>query len=196
MSNRSSSPSIPSLSPALAQKFYELCNWAHTVWSMYRTFQEDPRTAAAGNAGHGYFLHNLALMSQEYTLLQMAKLHDPACQQRRINLTIEYVIEYGGWDITTKAELIALSTALADLYARIQLARHRTIAHNDLATLLTDDVLGSFPAGLDDSYFSKLEQFVAIVQQQVTGVAVGFDHFGRTDVEVLLKALLAGTAEG
>jgi hypothetical protein len=156
---------------------------------MHRAFEDDPRTATIGSAGHGHFLYNLSIVSQEYALLQMSKLHDPACQQKRVNLTIEYVIEYGGWDAETKRNLLRLASELGELYAHIQAARNRTIAHNDLATILDDTPLGAFPAGADDSYFAKLEEFASIVQQEVAGYALPFDHFAQTDVAMLLKAL-------
>ena len=143
---------MAALSPEIAIKFHDLCNWAHATWRMHRAFSDDPRTADAAKAGHAYFLTHLSVVSQEYTLLQMAKLHDPASQQGRISLTIEYVLEYGGWDAETKDALQALSANLRDLYTRIRPARNRVIAHNDLSAILDGASLGSFPTGLDDSY--------------------------------------------
>ena len=185
---------MSSLTQDVGEKFCELCDWTHTVWSIQRTFQDDPRTADIAAAGHGYLFHHLSTICSEYTLLQMSKLHDPAKQQGRFNLTLHYVLEFGAWDPSTEAQLRGVLTELEDLNQRIRGARNRMLAHNDLATILADTPLGDFPTGLDDKYFERLQTFASIVHERTTGLPFQFAPFARTDVFVLLDALSESVA--
>jgi hypothetical protein len=180
--------------PAVVEKFCELCDWAHTVWSIQKGFETDSRIEALSHAGYGHLFHNLSNMSVEYTLLQMAKLHDPVCQQQRINLTLEFVVDYGSWDIATVTELRRLSLELKQLYDLIRVARHRIIAHNDLATILADAPLGGFPHGADIAYFRSLEQFATIARQSIAGAPFEFTGHAETDIFVLLNSLSESVA--
>jgi hypothetical protein len=175
--------------PAIAEKFCERCSWVHTVWSMQKAFEEDSRTAVLMTNGYGYLFENIARMSVEHTLLEMAKLHDPACQQQRVNLSLEYIIEYGGWDSATTADLRRLFDKMREQFECIRYARNRAIAHNDLATILADAPLGAFPAGMDVDYFNDLESFATIVRDRVCGKFFEFTAHARSDVLMLLGAL-------
>lgn len=180
---------MATLSESIVRRFCEVCDWAHSVWSMHHTFDEDPRTPLLMRGDLGPFLHTYSIVSMEYTLLQLAKLHDAASQGSRQNLSLDYILYEGGWDPITHARLKALSTELNELYSRIRAARHRIIAHNDLRTLLSDQDLGHFPAGLDVAYFEALEQFAAAVYSKVTGESYQFAEHAHTDVLVLLRVL-------
>jgi hypothetical protein len=68
----------------------------------------------------------------------MAKLHDPAVMSGRVNLSLAYILDYGGWDVATAGRLRALRNQLDDLDRQIRPARNRILSHNDLVTLLDD----------------------------------------------------------
>jgi len=161
---------------------------------MHRAFDRDPRTSDLAASDHRYFLHNLSMMSVEYTLLQMAKLHDPAIQQHRPNLSLAFVIDFGEWDAETLEELKRLHSRLEGLYHRIRPARHRVIAHNDMATLLEGGTIGEMPAGSDEEYFGDLQAFASIVSERLLGIPFEFTVHAETDVLVLLKTLSSSRA--
>lgn len=183
------------LSAKVITKFCESCGWAHEVWSTHRAFDDDPRTAILARGEHGPLLTRLSILSQEYTLLQLAKLHDPAVQQRRINLSLDYVIEYGGWDADTRIELVIIRGRLETLIQQLRVPRDRIIAHHDLRSILDDKALGGFENGADIQYFRDLQEFVDLVHDKAIGGPWPFDHLAITDVHVLLNALAGRDAK-
>jgi hypothetical protein len=115
-------------SPIIVEKFYDLCNRAYTVWRIHNlVFRDNPRkkeleTSVAGNA-----LEHFSIISQEAILHQISKLHDPAVQQGQINLGVEYMVRFGGWDKTTEAKLQELKGQLDELAKKIRPARETLI---------------------------------------------------------------------
>jgi hypothetical protein len=112
-------------------------------------------------------------------LLQIAKLHDPAIMQGRITLGVEYMVKFGGWDETTDIKLQELKTKLDDLAHKIRPARHKTLSHNDLETILSEAVLGAFPDGEDDKYFENLQEFSDIIRRNVIGESLAFSEMSK-----------------
>lgn len=180
----------------LVDKLFEVCNWTHEVWVLHRAlFDDNNQLQELGTGHHVYFLSKLSIVLHEYALQQLAKLHDPAVVAGRINLSIAYVVEYGGWDVATADRLRALKSQLDSLDAQIRPARNRILAHNDLATLLSDETLGGFPPDADIAYFKSLHEFVSLVYEKVTGGAsADFSTFTRTDAQEVIRALLASDA--
>jgi hypothetical protein len=126
-------------------KFCELCSWTHEVWQFHRAlFDDNPPEGNAALRRHEYSLHRLSIITQEYSLHQLAKLHDPAIQGKSINLGIEYVIEFGAWDSPTLADLRRLKTELETLAARIRggdIARQPGRARGCVARAVRLDIL-------------------------------------------------------
>jgi hypothetical protein len=180
----------------LIDKLFNVCNQTHEVWVLRRAlFDDNNQQQDLGTGHHVYFLNMLSEVLHEYMLLQLAKLHDPAVGAGRINLSIAYIVEYGGWDVVTADRLRALKSQLDSLNAQIRPARNRILAHNDLATLLSDEPLGGFPPNADIEYFITLHAFVSLVYEKVTGApCADFSSFSRTDAEGLILALLASDA--
>lgn len=158
---------------------------------MHRAFEDDPRTGQLAEGDYAYFLQNFSIISQEYTLLQLAKLHDPAVSLGRINLTLDYVLTYGTWERGDLATLQELKRLLDELHVQIRPARNRLISHNDLESIAKNDPIGAFPAGLDVEYFARLEEFAQIVHERIVGAPFDFSHHAHTDVLVVLKRLCA-----
>jgi len=104
-------------------------------------------------------------MTQQHVLHQIAKLHDPAVQSGNINLSIAYVIEFGGWDTSTLSDLTSLKGKLDSLANALKPARNKMTAHNDLATILAGMPLGAFPLGADVEYFQHLQELVDVVAE-------------------------------
>lgn len=161
---------MSALSPLIASKFCELCEHAHAVWRIHRVlFDDNPNKTALGNSPAGPAMIHISEVSQEYMLLQIRKLHDPAVQRDHATLGLDYVLRFGGWDALTSTRLQALKNDLDKFSSQLREVRNRVLCHNDLEVLLKGETLGAFPAGEDILYFEKLQEFVNIVNVSVWG---------------------------
>lgn len=160
---------MSALSSTMTLEFCKCCQWAHTVWIIHRTFEDNLDEALGKHSRCPYVLSDLSIVFQEYVLLQIVKLHDPAVQSGENNLTIEYVIKFGGWDKNTLSQLEKLEKKLAELKDKIIGARNKIICHNDLETILNVKLLGQFPKNEDIEYFNALQEFVNIIHEKVNG---------------------------
>jgi hypothetical protein len=187
---------MTAISRVVADKLFEVCTCAHETWMLHRTLFDDNRDIEQlAHGKHVYFFKHLNHVLQEYALLQIAKLHDPAVMSGRVNLSLAYIVDYGGWNAAIAGRLRALKTRLDDLDTQIRPARNRILSHNDLATLLDDRPLGAFPKDADVEYFQTLHEFVNCVFQEVTGSpCADFATFSRSDAQGLICALLASDA--
>ena len=155
---------LTALSNEIVAEFCSLCNLAYQSWRLHKLLIDDnPHYDAMRRGKCGSFLERLSKITQEYALLQLVKLHDPAVQKNSINLTLEYVITYGGWDEETSSQLKELHTKLDSLAKKIRTARHKFLSHNDLDSILSNAVLGEFEKGADNEYYKALQKFVNIV---------------------------------
>jgi hypothetical protein len=183
------------LSSDVIVEFCKLCSWTHEVWQFHRAlFDDNPLMGTPVLRPHAYTLSRLSTITQEYSLHQLTKLHDPAIQGKSINLSINYVIEYGAWDATTLAALRDFKAQLDSLEELIRTARNKILAHNDLATILAKADVGGFPANADVNYFSALQQFADIVHDKVVGGPYPFSEFSHRDAEQLMSALASAKA--
>ena len=92
-------------SEIVVYKFCGLCQWAYEAWRTYRVlFDDSPRSAKLRSSTSGEALNRISIITQEYFLLQIYKLHDPASQQGNITLGIDYMIRFGGWDVNYKGK--------------------------------------------------------------------------------------------
>lgn len=186
---------MSALSRRVTTEFCKACSWAYEVWAMRRTlFDDNPDIDSFSGSKHAPFLHYLSTITQEYALHQLIKLHDPAVQGKSINLSIDYVVEFGGWDSATADHLRKLRAQLEMLADHIRRARNKVLAHNDLAAILTAEPLGSFPAGADTAYFEALQELANIVHDKTVGGPYPFPNQVKTDVHLLLSALAADGA--
>jgi len=185
------------LSRALLDCFYEQCNWTHEVWTLRRAlFDGNRRKRTLDRGPHKYFLDYLQTILTAYFMLQIAKLHDPAVASGRVSLTLDYVVEYGGWDTATKAKLVRNKRTLDKLGNVIRLPRNKLIVHNDLSTVLQGEPLGAFSRGGDISYFKSLQRFMKRVYISATGSpCADFSTFTKGDARSVILALAADTAK-
>jgi hypothetical protein len=178
------------LSPVVASKFCELCEHAHAVWRIHRVlFDENPNKTALGNSPAGPAMVHISEVSQEYMLLQIRKLHDPAVQRDHATLGLDYVLRFGGWDAPTLARLQALKIDLDGFSSQLRDVRNRVLCHNDLEVHLKGGTLGDFPAGEDILYFEKLQEFVNIVHESAWGCPSPFSDNPDKKAAALLSAL-------
>jgi hypothetical protein len=137
-------------------------------------FDDNPDAGSLRTGPTKEFFARLSEVTQEYSLLQIVKLHDPATQQGRCNLTLDYMVRFGGWDAATRAELEKVKARLDSFAANIRPARNHALSHNDLEFILKGDAEGDFPDGEDQAYFKALEEFVDIVARAALGTPFPF----------------------
>lgn len=136
-----------------------------------------------------YFHRHVGQISQEYSYLQICKLHDPATSRatNSSNLSISYIVKLDWGDERESIE--GLAEKLNKLNRHINPARNKVIAHNDLEVLLRGEPIGAFPHGLDVEYFQYLQEFVNRVHEKWVGGIRPFDKSANNHVEEYLYYL-------
>ena len=178
------------LSRKIVEAFCELCEWAFCSWSSHCTLfptglTHDQIRSRLGSSAYA----RLSKISQEHFLYEVCKLHDPAVQNNQVNLGIDYIVRFGGWDAATKAELTKLKIDLDDFASKLRPARNKILSHNDLETILEVKGHGGYPQGDDARYFELLQEFVNIVHDAAIGGDLTFSTDARVEAEELLKLL-------
>ncbi|MEN6624519.1 MAG: hypothetical protein ABFD50_23595 [Smithella sp.] len=100
----------------------------------------------------------LATILKEYSLLQIAKMHDPASSCGYENHSFHKVSSL--YHADNDPIIIDFLEANKEFIGSIRDARKKTIAHSDLETVRTNAIWGAFPDGADDKYFSGLHAAV------------------------------------
>ena len=172
----------------IALKFCELCNWVYESWTTHRTLFDNNQKKEK-NIGKCFdFTSRLSVITQEYTLQQVAKLHDRAIQGKSTNLTIDYVIRFGEWGERLE-DIERISAQLVALWEKIISARHKILSHNDLETILANEPLGGFPKGEDEEYFETLQDLVNVIHERWLGGPYPFNDLAEGDVHEFLHLL-------
>jgi hypothetical protein len=173
----------------MIDEFWQICNAAHECWRARRgLFEDNTQRDYLLGTFCGPFLEHLSRITQQYVLHQIAKLHDPPVQNGNINLSIGYLIDYGGWDASTSARLLHLKGKLDSLANALKPVRNKITAHNDLATILAGLPLGNFSLDADIEYFNYLQDFM----DTVAGTPRPFVDLIRNDAQVFVESLVRG----
>jgi len=181
---------MSALSKSVVVDFCELCGWAYQCWLNHRElFDENLRAEELQKSSAREALARLSVISQEYSLLQVAKLHDHAVVSGKVTLSIDYVVSYGGWSVSVRQQLEELKGKLDVLGSQLRGARNKSLSHNDLSAVLSRSPLGVFQKGDDEIYFQHLQEFVDIVHGEIVGGPWPFDELVKTDVAKLLAML-------
>ena|SRR3990167_239924 len=175
--------------------FCEHCDWAYQCWMFRRhLYDENPMEKLLKHPNHCYFFTRLEKILQEYWLLEVVKLHDPARQFGSENLTVEYVLETGKWPQSLKIELNKLKIELDTFAGSLRSARNKLLSHKDKKAILSGKALGEFKQGEDESYFNALMQFASLAHNHITGIPYLFDDFTESDVSVFMETFSKGLA--
>lgn len=135
------------------------------------------------------FTNRLSVITQEYSLQQIAKLHDPAVQRGNQNVSIDFVVKFGQWG-DREAGIKAIELRLLKLWGYLGAARHKLLAHNDLEALRANNALGGFPEGEDEHYFEALQELANQVHDKWgDGGPYPFDDLAKNDVMEFLAVL-------
>ena len=182
--------SMPALSGAVVVDFCNVCNWAHEVWLNHlELFDNNPRMAELDKSLAADELNRLFTISQEYSLLQIVKLHDKAVMNGNITIGIDYILTYGRWSDSVRDHLEKLAKELNGFADQLRGVRNKILSHNDLATIIANAKLGEFSKGDDEKYFKALEEFVNTVHEEVVGDPWSFDDLVKNDVAAFLTTI-------
>jgi hypothetical protein len=173
--------------------FCRMARWTYDVWSARQAlFDRNPHQAEIRNSAADPEFRRLAVITQEYLLFQIIKLHDPAVQNGYENLSIDYIVEKVEWDGKTKAELEGLRTQLERLADPVRSARNKLLSHNDLRTVLADQTLGEFSEGQDEVYFRTLLEFARLASDAVLGSHLHWGEDAKLEAEDMIKIVIQG----
>lgn len=155
-----------------------------------RLFDENTKREATTDKVR-YFAARLSIITQEYTLLQICKLHDPAIQKWAVNVTIDYIVRFGEWGVDLK-QIRDHVQRLDILFDQLKSARNKILAHNDLEVITETVSLGKFTKGLDEEYFAVLQKLVNKVHEKWHDGPYPFNDLAVDDVEEFLHLLERG----
>jgi len=178
------------LSATVVRDFCTLCDKAHEYWLNHvelfhgNSHEKELLESTAGNEWR-----RLSIISHEYSLLQIVKLHDKAVMNGNITLGIDYMLRYGGWSDSVRIRLKALAKELDNLADKLRDVRNKILSHNDLATIVADSRLGEFAEGADVEYFRTLQEFVNTVHDEVIGGQWQFDYRVKNEVTAFLAMI-------
>lgn len=177
------------ISSEIASEFCSICNWTYETWVIHKSLFDDNKHIESTIGNFKHFTSRLSIITQEYSLLQIAKLHDPARQGKSINITIEYMTDFADWG-TEKQHVRQLGNKLSKLFTYIKGARNKSLAHNDLEAFCSGNNLGAFPDGLDIEYFDVLQLFASTVWNKwFASKAYTFDTVAKRDISLFLEAI-------
>ncbi len=186
---------MSALSETVIVKFCDFCQWAYDVWMTNRTlFDENPKSQELNEGCVGFFAR-LNIITKEYALHQITKLHDPPVMGGNICLTVGYIVEYGGWEKETYDILKKLQDNMECFSKRIKPARNKILSHNDLKTFISESTHGDFEEGADIKYFEELQKFNNIVCNKILGIDLPFRSSGKEDTEWFLNKIFKDNTE-
>ncbi|EGQ8412097.1 hypothetical protein NMR56_001940 [Vibrio cholerae] len=136
------------------KKFYEQCDWAWQIHTLMKTYCNSEEII-----GWCKLDIYLSVILKEYSILQIAKLHDASETRNNKNHSLIFYCEKYG----IKNELIVKNFLedFYDFYSGMRSARNKIIAHCDLKQIQSDNVIGAYTVGTDLEYFSRLHEVVS-----------------------------------
>lgn len=81
----------------IALLFCQACDWAYQAWVTHKYLFDLNDKKAETLAKAVAFTERLSTITQEYSLQQIAKLHDPGEQGKSRNLSVDFVVRFGEW---------------------------------------------------------------------------------------------------
>ena len=164
-------------------RFGDHCNWAWDCFQLAKAYcnAEDIH----GWCGVDSYLVPIL---REYSLLQIAKIHDPKQSSGHPNHSLDYLAAL--YSAEADSVMVAFKKKNADLIESVCQARKKVIAHNDLAALNSDRRFGAFENGADNDYFRSLHQVVARLYDKAgIGPFPEWPSFAQHDAELFLKVV-------
>ena len=190
-------PAVPQHFQEIVKQFEQQCIWAHQSWKTRKClFDNESNLPAFQQPHYEHFFLRLSVVLQEYWMQQVAKLHDLAGKPGQHNLSVNYMIECGDWDVGTEAQLTELRDKMLPFVKKMKPPRNKLAAHNDVDTILAATKFGKFDAGEDLEYFERLKAFTEIVVNLILREHFCYDNAVLTDVALIVDAFNRGRIGG
>ena len=167
--------SFPEATQQDAKAFCDNCEWVYQCWSMHLALGERldqcealfPVNSSLDSPVAWFVDHHMEL-SSEYTIMQLAKLHDRPNMGREGTLSIGFFLDQEGiWSSDEKENLARIRSKLDDFYKKhIKQVRNKILAHIDRKTVRNNTRLGNFTESEGESYLSGLSKVAAAVWEK------------------------------
>lgn len=155
------------MTDAVIKEFCDECHRVFAFWRMLKCLFDDNNEVACLKAPHyEHFFYTIRCALYDACTQGIVRLHDPAVQLGRKNLTINYIVEEIQLDFEQKASLENLRSKMEPFVTKLKPARNRFTAHNDLESILQKTPFGLFENGEDQEYFRNLEEFASIALRE------------------------------
>jgi hypothetical protein len=188
---------------AMTQDIEIFANYCVFMRSIYLHTRELFETSSADdralmNATAGTFFGDLNQVLNEYLILQVCKITDPAKDYRdNDNHTIAFLLQYYDFsdDPPTLNRLDELRADMQTFRAKLPPARNRLISHLDRDAILAGRPLGAASDEEWNQFWLELQEFIYIVHRKVTGSSFRLNGVaGLSDAGDLMKVLRRGEA--
>jgi AbiU2 len=151
-------------------EFYNLCAEAGCDFDLYRSlFEQDAQGTELCVKYAPLFFADFSRIITRALVLQICRLTDPAGSGDRTNLTTNYILKKLRWPENVRADLARLNDLLMDFREKLDEARNKRIAHNDLPSQLSRLAMGTFEPGADVKFFTDLQDFFDLAYRHVHG---------------------------
>jgi AbiU2 len=162
---------------------------------LFETCSADDR--ALMNATARTFFDDLNWVLNEYIILQVCKITDPAQDYRNNdNHTIAFLLQHYDFSNDPPTTLTRLEELRADLQAfreKLLPARNKLISHLDRDAILTGRPLGAASDEEWNQFWLDLQDFIYIVHRKIMGSSFYLNGVaGQSDAGDLLKVLRRG----
>lgn len=171
----------------------EECIWIRTCYNTFITLFHEKEITDILEDSASVFFQDLNRIMQEYTILQICKITDQPGKGDRGNLTISRMNKEL-CKSNNMTEKIKSCTAKMNCYRRkIEEARNKLIAHNDLGAISKQTKLGVHQEGDIVEFMDAMQQYCDHVAEAVREGPLDFSSSAcRGDVLDLLNVLRKG----
>jgi hypothetical protein len=175
--------------------FANYCAYMRSIFlhtrELFETCSADDR--ARMNATAATFFNDLNRVLNEYIILQVCKITDPAQDSRdNDNHTIEFLLQHYDFslDPTTLNRLNELRAGMEAFRAKLRPARNKLISHLDRDAILAGGPLGAASDEEWNQFWLDLQDFIYILYRKVTGSSFYLNAVAQpSDAGDLLKVL-------
>ena len=176
------------------ETFANYCVFMRSIYlhtrELFETSSIEDRSLMQRTAGT--FFGDLNRVLNEYVILQVCKITDPAHDRNNDNHTIAFLLKH--YDFSSDPPILKRLTELhASMQAfrqKILPARHKLISHLDRAAILAARPLDAATDEEWSQFWLDLQDFICIVHRKVIDSSFHLNGVaGRSDAGDLLKAL-------
>ena len=157
----------------VVMRFCEQYGLLRAVYDDYRALYEKESEHELLKKVAWTFFCRLSLVLVQYMELRMCALTDPPGARAQKNLTVKYILELIGPEVSKELGLDVLSERVLAIRPYIVEGRNKAIAHLDKDALLSRVVIGKYPRDVLDQSWQSLQQFVDKVHQYYFGSIIG-----------------------